>query len=50
MGSGPAPMTAAARPAVRDGFAEVDARFDALAAKRDHNQAQIVDLVPAQQS
>ncbi|WP_157854688.1 hypothetical protein [Streptomyces griseofuscus] len=38
---------AALRREVRDGFAKVNARFDALEEKMDHNQAQIVELLTA---
>ncbi|MFI1839768.1 hypothetical protein [Streptomyces olivaceoviridis] len=36
---------AALRREVRDGFAKVNGRFDALEAKMDQNQAQIVELL-----
>ncbi|WP_030814289.1 hypothetical protein [Streptomyces sp. NRRL S-337] len=36
---------AALRREVRDGFAKVNARFDALEEKMDRNQAQIVELL-----
>ncbi|MGW2416901.1 hypothetical protein ACWCV5_32705 [Streptomyces tubercidicus] len=32
---------------VRDGFTKIGARFDALEAKMDRNQAQIVELLTA---
>ncbi|MEV5242939.1 hypothetical protein AB0K89_28080 [Streptomyces cinnamoneus] len=38
---------AALRREVRDGFAKVNARFDALEEKMDRNQAQIVELLSA---
>jgi hypothetical protein len=38
---------AALRREVRDGFARVNARFDALETKMDRNQAQIVELLSA---
>jgi tetrahydromethanopterin S-methyltransferase subunit G len=38
---------AALRREVRDGFARVDTRFNALEAKMDRNQARIVELLSA---
>ncbi|AUA08020.1 MULTISPECIES: hypothetical protein [Streptomyces] len=38
---------AALRREVRDGFTKVNARFDAVEAKMDRNQAQIVELLSA---
>ncbi|MFD8097395.1 hypothetical protein [Streptomyces malaysiensis] len=38
---------AALRRQVRDGFTKVNARFDAVEAKMDRNQAQIVELLSA---